>query len=185
MYSLSIFINYPRIHMYLLKPSSFIKHFLVLAIAAVTLPASAQNKISIKQYKAPANVAQVSKEDSFGAGFVSSSAAHVRNQASLCSDAEVPTVSAEKAYAHLVTGVGPSGWTYGTQNCWLFVNVAKSLGDAGADPDFYFFKGIDMLQKDGLLPNPLIEREMPGASQIASGGCVDHAVLSVRLHSLQ
>jgi len=171
--------------MYFSNSSAFAKNLLVFAAAVVTLPAFAQNKISIKQYKAPAPVAQVSKEDSFGAGFVSSSATHVRNQARLCSGAEVPTVSAAKAYARLVTGVGPSGWTYGTQNCWLFVNVAKSLGDAGADPDFYFFKGIDMLQKDGLLPNPLIEREMPGASQIASGGCVDHAVLAVRLHSLQ
>lgn len=170
--------------MSLLKPSSFIKQFLVLAIAAVTLPASAQNKISTKQYKAPAPMAQVSKEDSFGAGFVSSSATHVRNQARLCSGAEVPSVSAAKAYAHLVTGVGPSGWTYGTQNCWLFVNVAKSLGDVSAGQDFYFFKGIETLQKDGLLPNPLIEREMPGASQVASGDCVDHAVLAVRLHSL-
>ena len=170
--------------MSLLKPSSFIKQFLVLAIAAVTLPASAQNKISTKQYKAPAPVAQVLKEDSFGAGFVSSSATHVRNQARLCSGAEVPTVSAAKAYAHLVTGVGPSGWTYGTQNCWLFVNVAKSLSDVSAGQDFYFFKGIETLQKDGLLPNPLIEREMPGAAELSDGQCADHAVLAVRLHSL-
>lgn len=155
-----------------------------VSLSVMASPAFAQNKISAAQYKKPSVATKKVIEPSFGVGFVSSSASHVRSQVGLCRDI-VPSVEASKAYDHIVSGVGPSDWVYGTQNCWLFVNVLKSRGDVVNNEDFYFFKGIGILQKDGLLPNPLIAYEMPGAVELPGASSSDRSVLAVRLASLR
>lgn len=163
----------------------FVKYLLfVVSLSVIASPGLAQNRVSVNQYKKPALDVKKAVEPSFGPGFASSTASHVRAQARLCLEND-PSVEAIKAYDHLVEGVGPSGWVYGTQNCWLFVNVPKSLRDDVNNEDFYFFSGIGILQKDGLLPNPLIAHAMPGAVELSSAASSDRSVIALRLSSLQ
>ncbi len=160
------------------------RSLLAIALLSMSYTAYAQNKISISNYKvsAPQKIEQVGPV--FGPGFASSSSLHVKTQASLCSGKEYNKTEPLDSYAHLAQGVGALGWTYGTQDCWLFVNVDHAPA-AARSVDFYFFEAVDKLQKDGLLPNPMIKYEMPGAQELAIPNDSAYKVIAFRLDTLK
>ena len=149
--------------------------FLAMSVCVVCSTAVAQNKIpngfykSVSSEKVSAPPAQNTEPavEKLSVTYFATHASELKSEILQCiQDKSTYTIDSQKAFRTINDKRGLGDWKFALQDCWLFVNTLHKNPPLKSGPDYYLFASLGQLQQEGLLPNEIISRPMPGAREL-------------------